>query len=237
MILGAPSAGDVAKVIEAITGLAWCLLAAMVLWKLFPVLRIALETRKVTVKVGGMELSFQEAAEQVEKQVAATRALGERVELLSARVDLLGGHEQARPAELARPPTAIRQRAVLWVDDTPRNNAYEIATLEGDGVQIVLAQSTGEAMRALEKSVFSLVITDMTREEGGTRVTDAGAQLIRRMREEALDTPVVVYTTRRKGEDWAERLRGNHAAVVWSQVDLLTLVSRVLQDPQAIESR
>lgn len=225
-------AADLAKIVESVTGLAWCGLAALVLMKLLPSVRDALAKRRVTVKVAGMELSFQETAEQVEKQLEAIRTLGERVDHLEEQFASLRGSPSATMHRRSqRPPAApSRVHQILWVDDSPQNNAYEIAALEGAGVRIVLATSTDEAMRALDKSTFSVVITDMTREEGGKRVTDAGAKLIKRMRAEKLQTPVVVYTTRRKAEDWEEELTASGALLIWSQLDLLLAVARQLRE-------
>jgi CheY-like chemotaxis protein len=226
------AAGDVAKIVEAITGLTWCALAALVLLRLLPAVKEALAKRKVSVKVAGMELSFQEAADQVEKQLEAIRSLGEQVDQLGSRLAAIEGRPSTRLTSQRPAPAKRQTHQILWVDDTPQNNAYEISALEGDGVRTILARSTDEAMRALDRTSFSVVVTDMTREENGERITDAGAQLIRRMRAEKIRTPVVVYTTRRKAEDWEDELRPQEVPVAWSQLDLLTLVARLLREAE-----
>ncbi|HJW59162.1 MAG TPA: hypothetical protein VJ931_05965, partial [Actinomycetota bacterium] len=66
-----------ARVIEAIGSLLWPLLVAVLLIRVIPHipgvvadLRKAMRTRAFTVKVGGVELSVEDATEQLRRQVA-----------------------------------------------------------------------------------------------------------------------------------------------------------------------
>ena len=66
-----------ARIIEAIGSLLWPLLVAVLLIRVIPHipgvaadLRKAMRTRAFTVKVGGVELSVEDATEQLRRQVA-----------------------------------------------------------------------------------------------------------------------------------------------------------------------
>ncbi|MFL6294627.1 MAG: hypothetical protein ACJ75M_02030, partial [Actinomycetes bacterium] len=66
-----------ARIIEAIGSLLWPLLVAVLLIRVIPHipgvvadLRRAMRTRAFTVKIGGVELSVEDAAEQLRRQVA-----------------------------------------------------------------------------------------------------------------------------------------------------------------------
>jgi CheY-like chemotaxis protein len=88
-------------------------------------------------------------------------------------------------------------RRVLWVDDRPSNNAYEIAALKDRGVQVDIATSTQEALRRLKRTaVFDAIVTDMHREEDGEGRATAGLDLLRELHDRKVDIPVVVYASR-----------------------------------------
>ena len=57
------------KLLDAISKLAWPLLAAALLWKLYPVLRKVFESRSFAIKVAGIDVSVQDASEQLAKQI------------------------------------------------------------------------------------------------------------------------------------------------------------------------
>jgi CheY-like chemotaxis protein len=103
-------------------------------------------------------------------------------------------------AELTRPsgplPAGGGPRRVLWVDDSPANNLYEVARLKEEGFEVVQVRSTAEAMKELASGgPFGLVISDMGRRENGRQHNEAGKELIRRMKEKGVAVPVVVYSS------------------------------------------
>ncbi|MET0324165.1 MAG: response regulator [Ilumatobacteraceae bacterium] len=83
---------------------------------------------------------------------------------------------------------------ILWVDDKPRNNINERSVLEQMGMRIDLATSTSEALAALQRNRYDLVISDLGRVEGGTFVADAGGQLLDAMKARGDSSPVIIYT-------------------------------------------
>lgn len=60
----------------------------------------------------------------------------------------------------------FRRDRVLWVDDRPDNNINERRAFEALGLTFTLALSTDEALNRLSDQRFSVVISDMGREEG-----------------------------------------------------------------------
>ena len=179
---------NIPQLLEAIAGLAWPLLAAIVLWKLFPVVKDIAKSRAFTIKVGSMELSVQEATEQLR---ASLEDLQKKVGELRAQTG------QAVPASVtstAQVP-AVTPRRVVWVDDNPANNAFEIARLKDEGVEVVQVTSTDEAMGVLvvRQTAVRAVISDMVRREGGALNWKAGVELIQQLRNAGLTVPIFIY--------------------------------------------
>jgi hypothetical protein len=166
------SAMTAARIIEALGSLLWPLLLAVVVFRvvphlpgLFADLREALRTRAFKVNVGGVELSVEEAAEQLRRQVT---------DLQTQMAAQLAERSPPRAPGAAAPGSAPQAWAyedrptVLWVDDRPEGNALELAKLRDDGVEVLQAKSTAEAMDvlALRRGVQAIV-TDLGRVEGG----------------------------------------------------------------------
>nr|BFE82417.1 hypothetical protein GCM10020093_050180 [Planobispora longispora] len=158
---------DIAELINAIAALAWPLIVGIVVWRLFPVIKEIARSRGFTVNIGGAELTVQEISEK----------------LLESTAVIQGRLASAPPEEPEALPDRYLRR-VLWVDDVPANNAYEVAQLEALGVEVIRALSTGEGMAALRGATvpFDAVISDMSREEDGFYNRDAGLDLAREMR-------------------------------------------------------
>jgi CheY-like chemotaxis protein len=84
------------------------------------------------------------------------------------------------------------QKRVLWVDDHPENNRYEIAALSKLQIDVVTATSTGAALTAIEEDPdgFDLVISDWGRMWEGP---DAGMRLLSKIRTAGSMLPLVFY--------------------------------------------
>ena len=81
---------------------------------------------------------------------------------------------------------------ILWVDDKPQNNEEERLQLEQYGVTITLTLSTQEALDAVSREPFSLIISDMGRPEG----RQAGLELLTLLRARRDTTPFILYSAR-----------------------------------------
>lgn len=225
---------DIAKLIESLASLAWPVIAAVLLWYLFPIVREIARSRAFTVKVGEMEVSVQEASEQLRQQI---EDLQKKVSELRTRQTLGASPEES----LKFQPEALREAApqptdtspspqVLWVDDKPAGNAYEIARLRDAGVEVSEVTTTDEALRLLTGgSQFNAIITDMGRREGLSFRSQAGLDLIRAARAARVSSPIFVYATRKRVERTRDEvmLAGGNGATA-STVELFEMLRGAL---------
>jgi CheY-like chemotaxis protein len=226
-----------ARVIEAIGSLLWPLLVAVLLIRVIPHipgvvadLRRAMRTRAFAVKVGGVELSVEEATEQLRRQVADLQ--DHLAALLAQRGPAPPPDPGAAPPGTGAAPDQGRP-TVLWVDDDPDDHALELAKLRDDGVEVLLARSTAEAMDVLSlRRGVGAVVTDLGRAEDGEFRSHAGLALLRQLREAEQDQPVVVFTSARRVQlDRQDALDAGAAVVTASPVELLAALRRVLSAP------
>jgi CheY-like chemotaxis protein len=84
------------------------------------------------------------------------------------------------------------QKRVLWVDDRPEGNRFEIATLSKLQIEVLIAQSTDEAMARIADDTegFDLVISDWER---AGEAPQAGLKLLQLLRHANKTMPVVFY--------------------------------------------
>src|SRR3954447_1077558 len=89
--------------VDLITGLAWPVVVGVVLWRLLPTFRDIIRSRAFTVTAGGMEISVQQASDQ-----------------LASRLDDVREQVSALTTDSVDPTEGLqRLRRVLWVDDYP----------------------------------------------------------------------------------------------------------------------
>jgi CheY-like chemotaxis protein len=215
-------ADGINKILDGIGKVAWPLIALFVAWKLYPALLRVVESRGFKVKVGEMEIDVQQASDQLTKQV---QDLQDKVAALETRTGAAIPSPGVAGAARAVEPAATAGLAILWVDDRPTNNAFEIAKLRDDGARVLLAASTDEALQILssERNV-SAVISDMGRQERGTFNPTAGLDLVRRLRDAQIDVPVYFYSTSRTLERLADDVAAAGAEATSSPVELLRLL-------------
>jgi CheY-like chemotaxis protein len=91
-----------------------------------------------------------------------------------------------RRAQLVQP--VLEGARAPWVDDHPRNNAYECRTLTALGIQVEFAVSTEEALAKSRGVSYDVILSDIARER-----PDAGLVLLGRLREAGCLTEVVFY--------------------------------------------
>jgi CheY-like chemotaxis protein len=222
-----------ARIIEAIGSLLWPLLLAVVLLRVLPHLpgvvadlRQALRTRAFKVRVGGMELSVEQATEELRRQVTDLQTQ------MAAQLAERGPAGPASPAGAAATAQPWQGRpTVLWVDDHPEGNAFELAKLRDDGVEVLQARSTAEGMDvlALRRGVQA-VITDLGRDEGGEFRPHAGLALLRQLREAGFELPVLVYTSQRGvARDRGDALAAGAARVTASPTELFAALRELLR--------
>jgi CheY-like chemotaxis protein len=223
-----------ARIIEALGSLLWPVLLAVVVLRVVPHLpgliadlRQALRTRAFKVKIGGAELSVEEATEQLRRQVT---------DLQTQMAAQLAERGPAGAAAAAPAPRQDQGRpTILWVDDRPERSALELAKLRDDGVEVLQARSTDEAMDvlALRRGVQAIV-TNLGRTEGGEHRPHAGLTLMRQLREAGLEQPVLVYTWASRAERERNDARAaGTAAVTASPTELFAALQALLRPTDA----
>lgn len=222
---------------KALPGLIWPILAIVIVWKLWPVLRSIFETRKFTIKLGGFELSAQEASEQMQKALADLQTrlaevetnLAGAAETMPRTGEVQAGDGAPRTETMRTVPAPPAQAQpepfrILWVDDRPQNNAGEAQTLREIGCTITDARSTDEAMRFLEHQAFDLIISDVGRPEA----RDAGVAMFEALARRGNNTPLALYSTRASLARHADRIANvGPAAATESFVELLKTVKQL----------
>ena len=175
---------ELAKLLTAIAYLAWPGIAAFALFKLYGPISDFVRSaarRKFTIKVGGYELTVDEASEQQRLIIAD---LQERLVELEKRFAAKRADSSAGDIQ-----TPNFKGQFLWVDDNPKNNSYLVAGLEERGARVDIALSTEEAMAKLDRRNYDAVISDMARPEGD----QAGLDLTRKIKAHYPKIPVFIY--------------------------------------------
>src|SRR5215210_3373923 len=111
-----------AEIIDAATGLIWPLLVVVLVWRLLPEIRKIIGTRAFTVKAGGVEIGVQQLSDQLAR---GDQDLREQFSALKEQLAAEGIDATADdPDVVATEPPPLQR--ILWVDDFPENNVYEI---------------------------------------------------------------------------------------------------------------
>jgi len=222
------AASAAAEILDSAQGYLWILLAAVVLWRLFPVLHKRLESDDITVESGGRKVSLQSASSQLqlglddlrEQVIGLTKRFDDSIDQGNKSGALTASDAAATREEVPAPPVRI-----LWVDDHPENNALVIDSLKSREADIVDAATTDEALAKLtsDRRGFDIVISDMGRDEPKGYRPEAGIELVRRLRESSLAIPVVIYASQRAiTSSGTAALEAGAAAATASPTELLT---------------
>lgn len=233
------AAGDslgeiIVAIMGAIGALALPILAIVVVIKVWPILRDLFETRKFTLKIGGFELSAQEATDQIRKQLEELQ--GQVDQLKNAARAIGAVHEGAvadAPAPELAESAALVSRAskILWVDDKPSNNAFLIADFQDRGIIVDQALSTNEAMQKLAYRAgdYRVIISDLGRTEANGYVPDAGKRLANEIRAVGLATPLAIFSSARGASDRSRLIEAGANEVTSNSIQLRSWVLRQFQ--------
>ena len=83
---------------------------------------------------------------------------------------------------------------ILWIDPHPRNNTVEIRSLTRLGAAVDLARSDDEAETSLDRAVYDVVLSNMTRKKDGKKDERAGETFLKTIRSKLGPPPVIFYT-------------------------------------------
>lgn len=220
------STSGVAQIITAMAALAWPAFVAFVIWKILPLVQSIIGSRAFSIKVAGMEISVQDATEQLSRRIGDLEQ-----QVVGLRATAGGPAQRSEQPELEKRSQEL-STSVLWVDDKPSGNAFEIAELQKMGVQVITALSTMQGIEVLgERGDVKAVISDMGRNEDGIYHGKAGVELVTAMRQLGFSMPAIVYTTAkyagRRNQDVAAA--GGDGAIS-SHVELIEWIRRKTGD-------
>lgn len=190
---------NIPDILQGIATLAWPIIVIILLISFRKNVRELLESaksRKFTVKVAGNELTMEEVSEQqrtlitdLQKQIVE---LQKNVEMLQPKA-IVG--ETARLERELTESKRTTVNSVLWVDDSPKNNAFLIESLQDQSINVITALSTEDGLAKFKSRKFDRVISDLVRREDGIRKSFAGFELARQIRAEDPEIPIVIYTS------------------------------------------
>jgi CheY-like chemotaxis protein len=141
----------------------------------------------------------------------------------------------ARGAEALRAGTLKlidlpEQKRVLWVDDRPEGNRFEMAAFARLQIEVVTAFHTDEALQRIETDSegFDLVISDWERDG---EASEAGLRLLAELRRLAQSLPLIFYHGaygERRAERTAQALMAGAFAEVVTPAELMQRVQKAL---------
>lgn len=187
---------DLAKILEGVAALLWPGIVILLVFLFKPAIAALIESarsRKFTLRIGGQELTMEEANAQQRTLIADLQS---QVVEIQKRIGLGG---QATVALLESPPQerTIQRASILWVDDQPKNNSYLVQQLSDRGLTIDLALSTAEGLKQFDRGRYGLLISDMARTEKGVYNPTAGLDLLKRIRAQNASIPFVIFCSSR----------------------------------------
>lgn len=219
---------DPARVLEGIAAILWPCIVILLVFLFRPAVAALIESaksRKFTLKMGGQELTMEEANAQQRTLIA---------DLQSQVVEIqkkIGVSPQGVIAHADSSPRHGAQRAsILWVDDQPKNNSYFVEQLSDRGFTIDLALSTSEGLKQLDRGQYALVISDMGRTEDGSYKPTAGLELFKRIRAQSTDVPFVIFCSSRKAREYASEAKAlGVTSITSSPTELMGILQRELE--------
>ncbi|GAB3358883.1 response regulator [Giesbergeria sinuosa] len=138
--------------------------------------------RKFTIKVGGNELTMEEASEQQRVIIAD---LAKKIAVLEKKIS----QSDASIMDDLGVNTKKGKKRILWVDDIPRNNSTLMENLKDQVKSVDVAISTDQGIKLFLENKYDLIISDMGRPEGD----HAGIDLTKRVRELNSEIPIFIY--------------------------------------------
>jgi CheY-like chemotaxis protein len=215
------STSTASEIVASVSNYLWPLLTAVVVWKLLPVIREVIRTRSYKITVGSLSVDVQTASEAMQKQIAD---LQNQVARLNDKAVPASQQSESSTGTISFEPLPARGR-LLWVDDNPDNNVYEIQSLEEKDVVVTTVTSTEQALGELSRRTYDAVITDMGRKEGGSFNGQAGLELVKAVHQKYPNIGLYVFTTGKIVRNrQRELLDAGATGVTSSSVQLLAML-------------
>lgn len=220
---------DVGKILEGIATLLWPVIIIILILLFKPAVAAIIESaksRKFTIKIGGQELTMEEANEQQRKLI--TDIQSRVIALESGTKDNI--QSSLEISESSPPSQSVCETRILWVDDNPKNNSYFVQQLFDMGVNTDLALSTQEGLKRFNQVQYSLIISDIGRIERGMQRNTAGLDLLKEIRTKNPDIPFIILTTTNNVQKYKSQARGLGATLITSSpTELFAMLQREIK--------
>jgi len=233
-----------ADLLGGVAAVMWPVVFLIVVFKFSGPVRDLLSSigkRKVSVKVGGTELTLAEFTEQQQVRINEIEAymvgMADQVSFPVSPDDegetsnlQQSSPEKYRVGSLFVPAFASVNpvQHILWVDGDPVGNAMVRARFSALGINVDTVLSTENALRKLKTQRYDLVISDMGRSESGQHNEKAGVDLVREIRRYDSNLPLFVYCSSLEKEKFGGESRSAGASeVVSSSVELLQMLTHL----------
>lgn len=209
-----------AEILQGIATLLWPIIAIILIVILIVLFRPAItaiiesaKSRKFTLKIGGQELTMEEANKQQRAMIT---------DLQTQVLELKGGTKAAQTLTEPFQAERLAQRiAILWVDDNPKNNSYYVQQLKDMELTYDLELSTSGGLKRFDNTKYTLVISDMGRQEKNLFNHTAGLDLLKEIRANNPDIPFIIFTTSNTVNKYALKAKELGATLItssWTEI-------------------
>jgi CheY-like chemotaxis protein len=219
---------DSDKILEGIAALLWPVIVILLVFLFKPAVATLIESaksRKFTLKIGGQELTMEEANKQ---QSTIISDLQSQVVEIKKR---LGIDNQPIVASLEsqQRKCTIQQASILWVDDQPKNNSYFVQQLSDKRLKIELALSTAEGLKKFDHGQYSIVISDMGRTEDNIYNPTAGLELLKAIRAHNSSIPLIIFSSSSSAQEHAAEAKALGISITSSPTEFMGVLQRELE--------
>jgi CheY-like chemotaxis protein len=192
------------KLIQAIASLLWPVIVIILVLRFRPAITAIVESaksRKFTLKIGGQELTMEEANQAQQKLIADLQS---QVSDIQKKLD---GATPTHPFTYSTNPAVRSQsiKTILWVDDNPKNVSYFIEHLSELGIRVDMAESTSEGSARFEAKKYDCVMSDMGRKEQVIYNSTAGLDLLKIVRAKDAIIPFVFFTSQQAIDSYGQQ--------------------------------
>ncbi len=207
---------------KVVSGLAWPAVILSIFLVLRKPLLLLLSQKGVTIRVAGFEIAVAEVAKTNGEQIVDLQKKISEIESVIVRgevenIPIRSERSLARPIEL------------LWVDDSPSNNAFLIEKFKSEGVNVETAVSTSQALSYISAKKPDIIISDLGRNEDGAFNPNAGFDLLNVLRKMNFNIPTMIFASRRAMESKDRLLAAGAQRVSSSGGDVISFVESHLK--------
>jgi CheY-like chemotaxis protein len=210
---------SIVKIIESISTLLWPLIVIILILLFRPAIKAIIESaksRKFTLKIGGQELTMEEA-NTIQRSLLDD--IQTQISELKNKIERPDTHQSADNRKTIMKKSSYS--SILWVDDNPKNNSYFIEQLSERKISVDIALSTDEGLSKYEADKYLCIISDMSRNENGKSVPEAGVILLKEVRKIDAKIPFYIFCSSvgiRRAADKAKAFGVTRITSSWSDI-------------------